>query len=39
MEPLAHLAHGRFLRADPGHSVHYFAWVNLKAGVAQQSIS
>ena len=27
MEPLAQWA-GRFLRADPGHSVHYFeSWV------------
>ena len=43
MEPLAQWA-GRFLRADPGHSVHYFAWVNLKGAcislaIAQQSIS
>lgn len=29
---------GRFLRADPGHSVHYFAWVNLKGACISLAI-
>ena len=37
MEPLAQWA-GRFLRADPGHSVHYFAWVNLKGACISLAI-
>ena len=37
MEPLAQWA-GRFLRADPGHSIHYFAWVNLKGACISLAI-
>lgn len=37
MEPLAQWA-GQFLRADPGHSVHYFTWVNLEGACISLAI-
>lgn len=29
---------GQFLRADPGHSVHYFTWVNLEGACISLAI-
>ena len=37
MEPLAQWASG-FLMADPGHSVHYFSWVNLQGALISLGI-
>lgn len=33
MEPIAHLAVDFFRQHAPSHSVHYFAWINLKGAV------
>lgn len=38
MEPIAHLAVDFFRQHEPSHSVHYFAWINLKGAVISIAI-